>query len=129
LSLLRDPTPSVSAATCGCVRTGHDVIVALLSLMGDADPEVAIASTCALGRIGHPDALRALKRYLTERPSSRIVEALARVADDEAIVLLARTGRARRDLTESTISALEEIESPKALSAADALTSFSCQTE
>ena len=129
LGLLRDPSPSVRAATCACVRTGHDVIVALLSLMADPDPEVVIASACALGRIGHADALRPLKRYLTERPSSRIVEALARVADDEAIVLLARNGRARRELTESAISALEEIDSPKALSAADALRRLNRQKE
>ena len=51
------------------------------------------------------------------------------MADDEAIVLLARTGRARRELTESVISALEEIESPRALTAADALKRFSRRTE
>jgi hypothetical protein len=129
LGLLRDPSPSVRAATCGCVRMGHDVIVALLSLMADPDSEVVIASACALGRIGHADALRPQKRYLTERPASRIVAALARVADDEAIVLLARTGRARRELTESAISALEEIDSPKALSAADGLRRLNRQTE
>jgi hypothetical protein len=129
LGLLRDPSPSVRAATCGCVRTGQDVIVALLSLMADPDPEVLIASACGLGRMGRKEALAHLKQYLVERPSSRIVEALARVADDEAIVLLARTGRARRELTESAISALEEIDSPKALSAADALRRLNRQTE
>ena len=129
LSLLQHPNPLIRAAGCGCVRAGHDVIVALLSLMGDPDSEVAIASACALGRVGHNEALRPLKRYLAERPSRRIIEALARVADEEAIVLLARTGRARRELTNSVISALEHIESPKALSAADALKKFSRQTE
>ena len=129
LSLLRDPNPSVRAAACGCVRAGHQIILALLSLMGDPDAEVAIASACALGRVGRIEALRPLKRYLTERPSSRIVEGLVRVADDEAIVLLLRTGRTRRELTEPTISALEEIEGPKALSAADALKRFSRQAE
>jgi hypothetical protein len=96
--LLRDPNSSVRAAACGCVRAGHDVMAALISLLGDPDPEVAIASACALGRMGRNEALRPLKGYLTERPSSRIVEALARVADEEAIALLARVGRARRDL-------------------------------
>ena len=98
-------------------------------MMSDPDAEVAIASACALGRMGRTEALGHLKRHLLERPSLRIVEALARVADDEAIVLLARTGRARRELTESVISALEEIESPRALSAADALRRFSRQAE
>ena len=127
--LLRDPESSVRAAACCCVRTGHEVIAALLSMMGDPDAEVAIASACALGRMGHAEALGHLKRHLLERPSSRIVEALARVADDDAIVLLARAARARRELTELAISALEEIEGPKALSAADALKRFSRQAE
>ncbi|MGO9741689.1 MAG: HEAT repeat domain-containing protein [Roseiarcus sp.] len=129
LRLLRDKDPSVRAAACGCVRAGHEIIAELVSMMGDPDTEVAIASACALGRMAYTEALRHLKRHLAERPSLRIVEGLARVADDEAIVFLARTGRARRELTNSVISALEEIESPKALSAADALRRFSRQTE
>jgi HEAT repeat protein len=98
-------------------------------MMGDPNAEVAIASACALGRMGRTEALAHLKRHLVERPSLCIVEALAPVADDEAIVFLARTGRARRELTESVISTLEEIESPRALSAADALKRFSLQVE
>ena len=129
LSLLQHPNPLIRAAGCGCVRAGHKIIAELISLMGDLDDEVAIASACALGRMGRTEALGHLKSHLLERPSLRIVEALARVADDEAIVLLARTGRARRELTESVISALEDIESPKALSAADALKMFSRQAE
>jgi HEAT repeat protein len=125
LSLLRDPSSSVRATACGCVRSGTGVIRALISLMGDPDTEVAVASACALGRMGSAEALPPLKRYLLERPSRRVVEAMAGVADEEAIVLLARTGRARRELTESVISALEELESPRALDAADALSRFS----
>jgi len=75
----------------------------------------------ALKRWGH------LKRHLLQRPSRRIVEALARVADEEAIVLLARTGRARRELTGIVIAALEEIESPRALDVADRAEEFSRQ--
>ena len=129
LSLLRDPSPSVRAAVCGCVRARHDVIATLLSLMGDPAPEVAAEFACALGRIGHPEALGPLKRYLAERPSRRIVEALVRVADDETVVFLARAGRARRELTEPVISALEIIDTPRALSVADALKTFSRQAE
>jgi HEAT repeat protein len=121
LLLLRDPSPWVRAAACGCVRAGYEIIAALVSLMGDPDGEVATASACALGRLGRSEALGRLKRHLLERPSRRIVGALARVADEEAIVFLARTGRTRRELTDSVISALDEIESPRALAAADAL--------
>ena len=70
-----------------------------------------------------------MKRYLSERPSPRIIEALARVADEEAIVFLARTGRVRRELTDIVISALEEIESPRAFDAAAALKRFSWQAQ
>ena len=117
------------AAACGCVRAGAEVIAALISLMNDPDAEAAIASACALGRFGRNEALGRLKRYLAERPSRRVVEALARVADDEAIVLLARTGRNRRELTDPVIAALEEMETPWALAAAGALRRFACQAE
>jgi hypothetical protein len=129
LSLLRDPDSSVRAAGCGLVRAGAEVITALISLMSDPNAEVAIASSCTLGRFGRIEALGRLKRYLVERPSRRVVEALIRVADEDAIVLLARTGRARRGLTDSVIAALEEVETSRALAAAAALKAFVSQTE
>jgi hypothetical protein len=129
LRLLRDPDSSLRSAASGCVRAGHEIIAELVSMMVDPNAEVAIASVCALGRMGRTEALGHLKRHLLERPSLCIVEALTRVADEDAIVLLARTGRARRELTESVISTLEEIESPRALAAASALKRFSRQTE
>jgi HEAT repeat protein len=121
LNLLRDRDSSVRSAACSCVRAGHEIIAALVSMLGDSDLEVAIASACALGRMGRPESLGHLKRHLLERRSLRIVEALARVADDEAIVFLARVARGRRELTDSVISALEDIENPRALSIARAL--------
>jgi hypothetical protein len=127
LNLLRDPTSSVRAATCGCVRAGHEVITMLVSMIDDPDDEVALASACALGRMGRIEALGHLKRHLLKRPSRHIMEALARVADEEAIVFLARTGRARRELTDIVITALGEIESPRASDAAYALKKFSRQ--
>ena len=77
--------------------------------------------------MGRIEGLGHLKRHLLEKPSRRIVEALARVADEETIVFLARTGRARRELTDSVITALEEIESPRASDVAGALRKFSSQ--
>ena len=129
VGLLRDPDPSVRAAACGCVRSGAEVIAALLSLANDPDSEVAVASACALGGFGRKEALERLKRYLAERPSHRVVEALTRVADEEAIVRLARTGRTRRELICSVIAALEDMETPRASAAADALKRFAQQTE
>ena len=129
LGLLRDPDSSVRVMACGCVRAGAEIIAALISLMSDPNAEVVIAASCALGRFGRTEALGRLKRYLAERPSRRVVEALIGVADEEAIVLLARTGRARRELTDSVIAALEEMEIPRALAAAEALKKFASLAE
>jgi hypothetical protein len=96
-------------------------------MIDDPDDEVARASACALGRMGRIEALENLKRHLLERPSRLVVEALAPVADEEAIVLLARMGRARRELIDIVIAALEEIETPRALDIAGALKKFSRQ--
>jgi hypothetical protein len=121
LALLRDSNPSVRALACGCVRAGHEAMATLVAMLDDADGEASVAAACALGRIGRVEARTHLKRYLTERPSGRVIEALAGVAEDEAIVLLARAGRARPDLTPSILSALEEIDGAKGSSAASAL--------
>jgi hypothetical protein len=98
-------------------------------MLDDPDGEVSAAAACALGRMGRVEARIHLNRYLTERPSGRVVEAVAGVADDEAIVLLARVGRARPDLAPSIISALEEIDNARAAAAASGLKSFVSKAE
>ena len=124
LAFLRDSNPGVRALACACVRAGHEVVARLIALLDDPDGEVSTAAACALGRMGRVEARNHLKRYLTERPSARVVEAVAGVADDEAIVLLARVGRGRPDLALSIISALEEIDTVRAASAASGLRGF-----
>ena len=52
-----------------------------------------------------------------------------RVADEDAIVLLARTWRARRELSDLVIAALEEVETSRASAAAAALKAFVSQTD
>ncbi len=98
-------------------------------MLDDPDGEVSAAAACALGRMGRVEARIHLKRYLTEKRSDRVVEAVAGVADDEAIVLLARVGRARPDLALSIISALEEIDNARAASAASGLKRFVSKEE
>ena len=93
-------------------------------MLDDPDRETSAAAACALGRMGKAEARVPLKRYLIERPSGRVVEALAGVADEEVVVLLARLGRARPDLAPSIISALEDIDNAKAASAASGLKRF-----
>jgi hypothetical protein len=63
---------------------------------------------------------------LLERPSPRVVEALAGVADDEAIVFLARVGRTRHELASQIVSALAEIDNERASAVASALKKFLC---
>jgi HEAT repeat protein len=121
LALLRDPNASVRARACNCVRARYEVVATLIAMLDDPDGEASAAAACALGRMGRVEARIHLKRYLTERPSSRVVEAVVGVADDEAVVLLARVGRARPDLAPSILSALEEIDNARATSAASGL--------
>ncbi len=129
LALLRHSNPLVRAPACACVRAGHEIVVALNELLGDLDREVATAAACALGRMGRGEARNHLKRYLTDRPSPRVIEALAGVADDEAIVFFARAGRARRELAATILSALDEMDDVRAAAAASGLRRFLSTTE
>ena len=121
LPLLRNANPSVCAAACACVRAGGDIEATLIELLTDLNGEVATAAACALGETGRVDARDPLKRYLIEKPSPRVIEALAGVADEEAIVLLARIGRRRSELANSVLSALDEIDHARATAAASGL--------
>ena len=78
--------------------------------------------------MGRVEARNPLKRHLTDRPSPRVIEALAGVADDEAVVFLARVGRARPELAVSILSTLDEIDNVRAAAAASALRKFLAAT-
>ena len=121
LMLLRHSNPSVRAPVCGCVRAAPATVATLVELLGDLDDEVSTAAACALGRMGRVEARSHLKRCLNERPSPRVIEAVAGVADEEVVVFLARIGRARPELTASILSALDEIDCSRAAAAASAL--------
>ena len=121
-------------------------IVATYGTEGDARPLAALCR--ALMDAGHEARLLADAATLTGAqalgvattalagdirgafsPKHAVVEAVAGVADDEAITLLARVGRARPDLAHSIISTLEEIDSARAVSAASALKRFVSEAE
>ncbi len=121
LILLGHPNPAIRASACGCLRAGGRNVAALTELLADLDDEVSTAAACALGRMGRVEARDRLKRFLNERPSPRVIEAVAGVADEEAVVFLARVGRARRELAAPVLSALDEIDHPRAAAAASAL--------
>jgi hypothetical protein len=124
LPLLRHANPSVRAAACACVRAGGDIVATLIELLADLNGEVATAAAYVLGGMGRKEARDSLKRRLTERPSPRVIEAVAGVADEEVIVLLARIGRKRPDLANSVLSALDEIDHARATAAASGLRSW-----
>ena len=105
LPLLRHADPSVRAAACACVRAGGDIVATLIELLTDLNGEVATAAACALGSMGRVEALGLLKRCLIEKPSPRMIEALAGVSDEEAIVFLARLGRKRPELAKCVLAA------------------------
>ncbi len=124
LPLLRHAEPSVRAAACACVRANGEIVATLIELLSDLNREVATAAACALGRMGRIEALNPLKRLVVERPSARVIEALAGVADEEAIVFLARLGRNRPELADAVLSALDEIDHARAGVAASGLRSW-----
>ena len=96
-------------------------MAAPIDLLDDLDREVSTAAACALGRMGRMEARDQLKRDLNERPSPRVIDAVVGVADEEAIVFLARIGRAHPELAFSILSALDEIDHTRAAAAASGL--------
>ena len=121
LMLLRNSNPAVRASACDCVRAGRDILATLIELLHDLDSEVSTAAACALGRMGRVEARGHLKRLLKDRPSLRVVEAVAGVADEEVVIFLARIGRVRPELAASILSSLDEIDHPRAGVAASGL--------
>lgn len=124
LPLLRHEDPSARVAACSCVRAGGDVVATLIELLTDLDGEVATAAACALGRLGRVEARHRLKHCLTERPSPHVIELVTGIADEEAIVFLARIGRKRPELVNSILSALDEIDHARAAAASAGLRSW-----
>ena len=124
LPLLRHEDPSVRVAACSCVRAGGDVVATLIELLTDLDGDLAAAAARALGRLGRVEARHRLKRCLAERPSPRVIESVTGIADEEAIVFLARIGRKRPELVNSTLSALDEIDHARASAASAGLRSW-----
>lgn len=112
--LLRHAAPEVRADACRCVEGGADVTAILIDLLGDLHPPVAAAAACALGRLGRIEARPALIRLLAESPSPVVIAAIASIADQDCMVLLARLGRARPELADAVLAALDDMDAPRA---------------
>jgi HEAT repeat protein len=90
------------------------LVAVLIDLLDDLNDEVRIAASCALGRMGRPEARAVLTRLLRDQPSSAVIEAVTTIADDECLVLLGRIARGAGDLAPAALEALEAIAHPRA---------------
>src|SRR5512132_2808218 len=95
LALLRHSDRSVRAAACQCARTLSEAIPILVDLLDDLDSNVSGSAACALGHLGRPEARPALIRLLGTGPSPQVIDAVAPVADEDCVVLLAWIARTK----------------------------------
>jgi hypothetical protein len=114
LGLLRHPDSGVRADGCRCVRMWPPAVPVLFDLRQDPDGDVSVAANCALGRLGRREALPALAGLLRRAPSPEVIDAVAPIADDDCIVLLARIVRTVPDLAGAALDALETVDHPRA---------------
>jgi HEAT repeat protein len=114
LELLHHRDPQIRADACRCVGPWPEVAAPLSELLDDLHPYVAMAAACALGRLGRSEVRPLLVRFLREQPSAELIDAIAPIADEECVVLLGRVARARQDLAEAVLDALDTIDDPRA---------------
>ena len=114
LAVLRHADPDVRADACRCVPHTAGVAAVLLELLADLHAPVALAAACALGRMERAEARPALLRALRTAPTAPLIEAVAQVADDEAVVLLGRVAQQRPELRDAARAVLEELDTPRA---------------
>lgn len=112
--LLRHPEPPVRGNACRLAGSGTEETTLLIDLLGDLHPPVAAAAACALGRRGRIEARHVLVHLLGDSPSVEVIEAMAGVADDDALVRLGQLARARPDLADAVIAALDDLDEPRA---------------
>jgi HEAT repeats len=114
LELLRHRDPQIRADACRCVGAWPETTAVLTELLEDLHPFVAAAAACALGRLGRSEVRPLLVRFLRAEPSAELVDAIVPIADEECIVLLGRVARAKPDLSEEVLDALDAIDHPRA---------------
>ena len=80
----------------------------------DPTPAVRRLAAIAMGMRGDAEAREPLVDELKRNPTAEVIEALAGIGDDDAIVHLGRCSERHPALAESVIAALRDLESPKA---------------
>lgn len=123
LSLLRHDDPAIRSDACRCIgtRSSPEIVRTLLDLLDDLHGDVRKAASCALGRLGRREARDFLIGFLRQAPSTEVVDAIAPVAAEECIVLLARLARENASLFGPILDALDAIDDPRAEKLAAAL--------
>jgi hypothetical protein len=104
----------VRANACRCARSAPGTISVLGGLLDDSNGEVKAAAACALDRMGDPNALPLLSRMLRDAPSAAVIDAVARVADEDCIILLGRLVHTKHTLSTDAREALDSIDHPLA---------------
>jgi hypothetical protein len=111
---LDNADPAIRRTGCRCAPRSPELVPVLLARLDDLDAGVARAAACALGRRGRPEARPLLGRLLAQSPDEDVIEAIAPVADETCLVLLARLARTRPDLAPAALDALDACDHPRA---------------
>jgi hypothetical protein len=115
LACLRDAHPAVRRDACRLARPGSEVVAVLLDLLNDLHDDVTAAAACALARMGREEGRPRLLRRLADvpsadLPSAEVIDAFARIADDDGVVVLGRLARRCPALAGIVLEALDESE-------------------
>jgi hypothetical protein len=114
MELLRNDDPAIRADACRFAQRSPEMIARLRELLDDFQRPVQMAAACALGLMGRNEVRPHLARYLREKPSAHLIDAVAPVADEECMILLGRIARTMPDLTAAALDALDAIDHPRA---------------
>lgn len=112
--LLRHADARLRADACRLAPASPALIAILLDLLADVDADVRASAACALGRLGRPEAQAPLVRLLRLAPTLEVIDAVAAVADEDCMILLARIARTVPQLSEAARAALDAIDHPRA---------------
>jgi len=115
LELLHHDDPQIRADACRFAQPSPEMVAQLRDLLDDLQHPVRMAAACALGLMGRKEVRSLLARYLREEPSAQLIDAVARVSDEECIILLGRIARTMPDLMAAALDALDAIDHPRAL--------------
>src|SRR5216683_2859762 len=100
MDLLRHHDPQIRADGCRFAHPWREAIPLLRDLLDDLHSDVGRAAACALGQMGQSEVRLLLARYLREKPSVEVIDAMAPLADEDCVILLGRIARAVPDLSE-----------------------------